>query len=134
MFTKKRRIFQAFAILLTNNRRIFWKNLVCSYQYYLLKLLFSLHSFENFSYFQFCHANQQFLIVLNYMFEINILYLYGGILLLSKCKINDGNMRNNFVNTLLIYFKMLFVGVFGATREFFTHKETSPLSVKGCKF
>ena len=39
------------------------------------------------------------------------------------------SMGANCMNTL----RKLF-GVFRPTREFFTHMETSPLSMKGCKF
>ena len=61
----------------------------------------------------------------------------------STCKINYVNTWHNCVNMRLIYVNLqhnyivLFVCLFGVyrpTREFFTHMETLPLPVKGCKF
>ena len=52
---------------------------------------------------------------------------------------NNVNMRHIYVNLQHIYVDMqpnyvcLFVWGFSPTREFFTHLETSPLNVKGCK-
>ena len=36
--------------------------------------------------------------------------------------------------TLVIFWFICLFGVYRPTREFFTHVETSPLPVKGCKF
>ena len=57
----------------------------------------------------------------------------------NHCKIySQYEFPEDFIHFILyVYFDCLFVCLFGGfrlTREFFTHLETPPLLVKGCKF
>ena len=42
--------------------------------------------------------------------------------------------KRNIIHVCLFGLVFFFFGVYHLTREFFTHMETSPLPVKGCKF
>ena len=46
---------------------------------------------------------------------------------------NQSSMQSAFIFQFVCLFVYLY-GLFRPTREFFTHKEISPLPVKGCKF